>query len=164
MNFETFWADLAVTLLGGVVLTFLFFLFRERIFPAFDITGKWYLQMTTEKSAYNPYKNMVLRYVLIIWREGDCIKGSAEKIYENSSTGEREFIGKSRTRAVISGSLEKNYLSKDRIFLHVVEDGHGRQSTNFYEVVATSKTGLAGTFKSMVADQDGRVLIQRAPF
>ena len=42
--------------------------------------------MVTVNTAYNPYKGMVLRYVVIIWKEGNSLKVSAEKIYENSST------------------------------------------------------------------------------
>lgn len=107
---------------------------------------------------------MVLRYVVIIWKEGNSLKGSAEKIYENSSTGEREFDGKNRTRSVIEGYIEKNYLGKDRIYLHSVENGHGRESTNFYDLIVKSESEMIGAFNSMVANQDGTVVCQREPF
>lgn len=164
MDFGSFWADVIATLAGGVVLTFFFFLARERFFPVPEITGRWYLEMVTANTAYNPYKNMVLRYVVIIWKEGNSLKGSAEKIYENSSTGEREFDGKNRTRSVIEGYIEKNYLGKDRIYLHSVENGHGRESTNFYDLIVKSESEMIGAFNSMVANQDGTVVCQREPF
>lgn len=164
MNFDSFWADIIATLVGGIGLTFLFFIAREKLFPIPDIAGRWYLEMVTVNTEYNPYKNMVLRYVIIIWREGNILKGSAEKIYENSSTGEREYIGQNRTRATIEGYLEKNYLGKDRIYLHAVEDGHGRESTNFYDLLVKSEAEMIGVFNSMVANQDGTVTCQRQPF
>ena len=42
--------------------------------------------MRTDKTAYKPYEDMILRYTAMIWCEGPVIKGTAEKIYEISST------------------------------------------------------------------------------
>jgi len=164
MDFGSFWADIIATLVGGIVLTFLFFWAREKLFPIPEITGRWYLEMVTVNTAYNPYKNMILRYVVIIWKEGNTLKGSAEKIYEISSTGEREYNGKDRTRSEMEGYIEKNYLGKDRVYLHAVENGHGRESTNFYDLLVKSDSEMIGAFNSMVANQDGTVKCQREPF
>ncbi|WP_337842025.1 hypothetical protein [Rheinheimera sp.] len=164
MDFGSFWADIIATLVGGVGLTFLFFFAREKLFPIPEVTGRWYLEMVTVNTAYNPYKDMILRYVIIIWKEGNIIKGSAEKIYEISSTGEREYNGNDRTRAEIEGYIQKNYLGKDRVYLHSVENGHGRQSTNFYDLLVKSESEMIGAFNSMVANQDGTVKCQREPF
>ncbi len=100
----------------------------------------------------------------MLWREGNRVRGTAEKIYEKSSTGERDYVGANRTRGVVDGYLEKNYFAKDRLYLHVVEDGHGRESTNFYDVVIKSEKEMVGTFNSMVANQDGEVTWQRGMF
>jgi hypothetical protein len=164
MDFGSFLADIIATLVGGIGLTFLFFLAREKLFPIPDVTGRWYLEMVTVNTAYNPYKDMILRYVIVIWKEGSALKGSAEKIYEISSTGEREYNGKDRTRSEIEGYVEKNYLGKDRVYLHSVENGHGRQSTNFYDLLVKSESEMIGAFNSMVANQDGTVKCQREPF
>jgi hypothetical protein len=43
MNFDTFLADIIATLVGGITLTFIFFLAREKLFPLPNIDGKWYL-------------------------------------------------------------------------------------------------------------------------
>ncbi|WP_144821609.1 hypothetical protein [Marinobacter piscensis] len=164
MNFDSFWADIIATLIGGIGLTFLFFFAREKLFPLPDVTGRWYLEMATVNTAYNPYEGMILRYVIMIWREGNILKGSAEKIYENSSTGEREYVGENRTRAVIEGYNEKNYLGKDRVYLHSIENGHGRESTSFYELLIKSDKEMIGAFNSMVANQDGTAKCQREAF
>ncbi|WP_043795551.1 hypothetical protein [Allochromatium vinosum] len=164
MSFETFLSDILATIVGGLVLAFLFFWFREKLSPLPKITGRWYFEMRTVNTVYNPYRNMVLRYVAMLWREGNRIEGTVEKIYENSSTGERDYVGKNRTRGEIEGYIEKNYFGKDKLFLHVIEEGHGRESTNFYELVADSNNVMSGTFSSMVADQDGQVKWQRSRF
>ena len=107
---------------------------------------------------------MVLHYIAMVWREGNRIEGTVEKIYENSSTGERNYEEKNRTRGVVEGFIEKKYFSKDRIVLHVVEDGHGRESTNFYDLIVEAGGSMTGTFRSMVANQDGSVIWQREKF
>jgi hypothetical protein len=164
MNFDSFFADIIATLVGGISLTFLFFVAREKLFPVPEVTGRWYMEMVTVNTAYKPYDDMILRYVIMIWREGNTLKGSAEKIYENSSTGKRDFVGQNRTRAIVEGYIEKNYLGKDRIYLHSIEDGHGRESTNFYDLLVTAESEMIGAFNSMVANQDGTVKCQREPF
>ena len=120
--------------------------------------------MHTSKTAYEPYEGMVLRYIAIVWREGSVIKGTVEKVYENSSTGEREYVGKNRTRGQVEGHIEKRYFLKDGVSLHIVEDGHGRQSTCFYELVVQRNDRMTGVFFAMAAASEGEVTWQREPF
>ena len=164
MNFDSFLSDVVATLLGGVVLAALFFWLREKVVPLPKITGRWYFEMHTVHTAYNPYRGMILRYVAMLWREGSRVEGTVEKIHEISSTGTRDYVGTDRTRGRVEGYIEKNYFSKDRLFLHIVEDGHGRESTNFFELVVDSEEAMKGKFSSMVANQDGTVTWQRNEF
>lgn len=156
--------SLFATVIGGGVLAVFFFWFREKSFPLPKVTGRWFFEMRTVNSAYNPYKGMILRYVAMLWREGNRIEGTVEKIYENSSTGERDYEAKNRTRGVVEGFVKKNYFSKDRVVLHVIEDGHGRESTNFYDLTVNTDEQMVGSFSSMVANQDGEVTWQRNEF
>ena len=117
--------------------------------------------MRTDKTAYKPYEGMILTYTATIWCEGPVIKGTAEKVYEKSSTGERPYIGKNTTRSEIMGYIDKRYFSADRVSLHIVEDGHGRESTHFHELVMQKDGSLTGTFYAMVAKSEGEVTWQR---
>jgi hypothetical protein len=152
------------TVFGGGFLALIFFWLREKFFPAPRVTGRWYFEILTVNTTHNPYKGMKLRYIAMLWSDGRCIRGTVEKIYENSSTGERIYVGKNRTRGVVEGFVEKNYFSWDRVMLHIVEDGHGRESTNFYELIVISNDRMTGKFSSMVANQDGDAEWQRNPF
>ena len=154
----------AATIVGGLILAVLFFLAREKLFPPPDVSGRWYLEMSFQKTSYKPFNGMILRYVAVFWREGHKVKGTAEKVYENSSTGERNFVGKDRTRSVIDGHIEKNVFSSDRVSLHVIEDGHGRESTHFHDLVVHRDDRLVGTFITMAADSEGIVTWQREPY
>lgn len=173
-SFETFWSDVLATLMGGAFLAFFFFFIREKLMPAPKIFGRWYLEQLTTKTSYAPYKNMRLQYVLMLYSDGLKIEGTAEKIHESSVNGDRSFTGVSRTRATVSGFIEKNYLSKDRIFFHINEAGHGREFTTIYQLVARNmedcpfgddpKWKLSGSFYSTGADQEGLVTCQQDPF
>ena len=156
--------NILATVVGGVVLAFLFFLAREELFPLPVLTGRWFFEMCTESTAYSPYQDMVLRYMALLWREGPVIKGTIEKVYENSSTGERRYVGKNRTRGVVEGYVDKKYLSKDLVHLHITEEGHGRESTHFHDLHMVKGDRMIGRFFSMVADSEGVVAWQRRPF
>jgi len=153
--------SLFATFIGGCILTVFLFWLKENIFPLPSIAGCWYFQMRTVNTAYSPYKRMTLGYVAMLWRVGNRIEGTVEKMYENSSSGERCYEEKNRTRGVVRGFVEKKYFSEDCVFLHVVENGHGRESTHFYELVVISDKEMVGSFISMVANQDGEVRWQR---
>lgn len=92
--------------IGGVVLALLFFFFKEKVFPLPKIVGRWYFEIRTEKTAYKPYQDMKLRYVAMLWREGHVVHGTVEKIHEESSTGERDYVGPNRTRGEVRGYIE----------------------------------------------------------
>lgn len=162
--FDTFISNVLATIVGGIFLAFIFFWTKEKWFPLPDINGKWHFRIETIKTAYRPYDGMILGYVALLWREGTRIEGTVEKIYENSTTGEREYVGNDRTRGKVQGYIEKNYFKPDRIYLHVIEDGHGRESTNYYDLLITTDGKMDGIFHSMVANQDGKAFWQREQF
>lgn len=164
MDFISFIPDILATVIGGIILAVIFFWSRENLFSIPEMTGKWYFQIKTVQTAYRPYEGMVLRYVAILYREGNKVEGTVEKIYENSTTGEREFVGENRTRGSVVGYIEKNYFSNDKVFLHVVENGHGRESTNFYKLLVLPNGEMKGEFSSMVADQEGITEWRRSIF
>lgn len=153
--------DIISTVIGGLVLAILFFVLKEKICPLPNIVGRWYFCMSTENTSYQPYQDMKLSYVAMISREGHLIIGSIEKTHEKSSIGEMEYVGKDRTRGEFRGYVEKNYLGKDRVFIHIKEFGKTRDSTCFHKLSVSSKDRMDGTFLSTIADQDGTVSWQR---
>jgi hypothetical protein len=164
MNFDSFVSDVIATIVGGAALTFLFFLAKEKLFPLPEIAGRWYFETRTVETAYKPFAGMVLDYVAMIWQEGPVIRGTVEKIYEKSSTGERAYVGENRTRGALEGYVTKFYLSRDRIRIHLVEDGFGRESTVLFDLASDTASTMSGSFQSMAADQTGIVTWQRDPF
>ena len=161
---ETILLNITSTVLGGLVLTGLFFFAREKWFALPSISGKWNFRSSTAKTSYNPYKDMELSHVAMLWCEGPRIKGTVEKVYEKSSTGEREYIGKNRTRGQVEGFIEKRYFSKDEVSLHITEDGHSRESSHFQKLVIETNDHMIGEFASTAADSGGEITWQREEF
>ena len=117
-----------------------------------------------EKSTYNPYIGLKLRYDGMLLREGAKVSGSVEKVWEKSIEGEKEYIGEHRTIGVVDGFIEKKLFSKDKICLHVVEDGEKRKYSTFYTLSLDHKGKLIGTFTSTAGKAEGKAIWQREPF
>jgi hypothetical protein len=63
MEFNNFFSDLTTTSVGGLLLALFFFFVKEKLCPYPTITGRWYFEMHTDVTSYNPYAGMVLRYI-----------------------------------------------------------------------------------------------------
>ena len=149
--------SLLATILGGLVLAFIFFYVREKCFPLPDISGEWNVYTETTETSYDPYKDMLLTYKAVLLCEGSSITGTSEKIYEKSSTKEGNYTGKDRTRGEISGSIDKRYFSKDRVRIHIVEHGDKRDSTIYHDLKFENKSLMKGRFFTTAADSKGMV-------
>ncbi len=148
--------DALPTVFGGVILTVIFFTFREWFFRIPNLSGEWNVITTTENTTYSPYQGMELKYIVVLCCMGNRIQGTSEKISENtSSNGEVIYPHKTRIRGKIDGHIEHRYLSKSKVVLHIVEDGDIRESTTYHELKVLSKTTMRGTFFSTAANSRG---------
>lgn len=148
---------------GGSALAGALFLIGEKVFPMPRMNGKWYFETYTEHSAYQPFHNMRLKYEAILWQEGPTVRGTVEKIYEDSVNGRRRIGGTDRTRAVVSGYVDKFYFSNDRVCLHLEESG-GRTSTTYIGLVIQKKffskklSPMSGIMESMIGSSSGKTV------
>ena len=117
-------ANTSQSVLSGVVLAILFFASKEIWAPLPSVAGRWTVEMHTTKTDYRPYQDMIVKYVAILWREGANIKGTIEKVAEIIATDTTTYVGDQRTRGEIEGHIHKLYLSKDRLALHIIEEGN----------------------------------------
>lgn len=154
MSFTTFVPDILATIMGGLLLALIFFLLQETIYSLPNIDGSWTLTLKTAKTVYLPYKDMELMYLVLLWRQGNSVFGSAEKISEVSSQGYREYIGNDRSIATIDGHIQKNIFSPDRIVLHMKEENKARRSSTVHILEFKGKD-IKGRFVSTIANQEG---------
>ena len=164
--FSSFVSKIILTVLSGVILAILLFFARERLFPLPDVTGLWYVETHTVETTYDDYRDLMLRYVAVLSGKGSRIKGTLEKICEKPLPSKKQcgysYKPDKRTRSEVDGYIDKKYFSKDRVYLHIVEEGRKRQSTHFHDLVVERKSNMEGVFTSSAANSEGKVTWRQA--
>ena len=145
------------TIIGGLFLSLIFFLLYDFIYKIPNISGEWEFTEKTLKTAYNPYKNLEVKYLALIWNEGNKIYGSGEKIYEKNTKEEINYEGDKRTIIDINGYLRKRYFWYDEIVIHYSEEGRKRKSSTIHKVELKSKV-FSGSFFKTAANSSGTVV------
>jgi hypothetical protein len=168
--------------LGGAALTFVLFWSGERLFPRPEMNGRWFVETTTDESAYNPFVGMRLKHEVFIWQEGAVIRGTSEQIFESSVEGNRQNEGKFRVRGEISGYANRSITLPNRVRIHLVTFGEERTSTSYYSLISPKESflrrlvgrdprnvdaqgriqqQLTGNFESSVGSQTGTAIWSR---
>lgn len=154
---------------AGIFLAAFFFYARERWHPLPVINGTWHCMTYTSEqgnaaaSEQENYVGMFLIYRATFLQVGNMVRGTDEKRFEASDS----TVGRAtRTRSEIDGFLQKNYIDKSRLFLHMEEGGEQeglRESTrSYYMEIGAEK--MSGDFESSVLDQKGKVVCKREQF
>lgn len=149
------------TVVGGIILAFVFFALRDLIFSIPDLSGVWRFESETIATSFNTYRGMKLTYLVLVWQEGPSVYGSGEKVSENLDGKIRTYTGSDRSRIAIRGYLTKGYLSRSRVMLHLDEQSSSRQSSTMQSLHLEHKGRMHGTFASTIANSSGRVLWTR---
>lgn len=157
MHFDSFWSDFFAALLSGLVLALLFFLFREWWHPLPSITGRWYFETHTTSATHSRFEGMRLKYEAMIWQAGPSVSGSTEKIFEHNSKEAFEYDNTKRTHGKFEGFIDRFYLRKNRVVLHLDEVGRLRLSSCIFELTRKGDE-LTGTFHSTASDSSGTVI------
>lgn len=153
------------TVIGGLFLTVLYFALAQKLLRLPRLTGAWVLESAISQTKYNPFKGMVLRYKVLLLQDGAKLHGTAEKVYERSDS-ERLFTGVNRTIATLDGTVQKAYVGRSTILLHVVEEGERRSFSWMVEARCRRfgrRMHLTGQFSSTAGDASGTVVLERIP-
>ena len=123
-----------------------------------NLTGSWVYEQITESSGHPPYIGMKLRYLVLLSIHENKISGSAEKFWEFSiAGGEREYVGKHRSTATISGHVtKKGFFGQYQLVINLLENGHGRPYTTQHILSVENSCLLTGRFASTAANQIGK--------
>ena len=153
--FNQFWPNFAGTVLGGALLSCVFFALREWIFSLPQLSGVWECELIVQETAYNPYRGMKLWYRLSIVQNGNQIAGVGEKDREDSVSGNRNYSGSARIPVSVSGKIEKNITKPDRIHIVWTEKGSSRQSSTIFDLRTSGAAALWGRYFSTIAESRG---------
>lgn len=130
-----FWPALFSTVVGGVLLTLVFFFLREYVFSMPTVAGVWQCEFIVSETAYNPYKGMKLTHEIVLLQSGDQITGSGEKDREQSALNTHlTYRGKGRTQVKVFGVIEKRVLGSHRVRICWEDEGRIRKSAAFFDL------------------------------
>lgn len=149
--------EVLATVIGGVVLSLMFFVFSDFIHTTPNLSGRWYFVNETQSTSYNPFKGLKVTYTVLLTQEGDKVFGTAEKIKDELDGTATRYFGKERVQVKVSGYLKNNFLMKDTLNIHFVEHGRDRTSSTLHNLVRFSDRSMGGEFFSTIADSEGSV-------
>ena len=115
--------------------------------PAQDLTGKWSVVNTVQKTAYSSFNNMEIGFNLSIEQSGKGFTGKGEKVSENG----RSLPRGSRTPIQVQGSI-----NGDRVEAIFYEQGSSRKTNGRFVWRIDKAGGLSGTFITNAARSSGK--------
>jgi hypothetical protein len=145
------------TVFGGILLGLVFFLLREFVFPLPAISGCWTFETETQVTSYDPFKGMMLTFLVMMWQEGPTVFGSGEKVKESKEGVTRTYTGQDRTRIEIRGYITKRYGRRSTMVLHFHEAGEKRRSSSIQTLRVSNERTLEGQYASTAANSSGKV-------
>ena len=112
-----------------------------------NLNGAWSVVNTVEKTSYQPFANLRIRYRLIVSQNGTRFTAEGEKLLENG----RPLPTNGRTTLHITGAVEG-----ETIEARFVEEGaHRKTSGKFVWRLERDGTLMKGTFVSTAANSSG---------
>ena len=114
---------------------------------ATDLTGRWSVINTVQKTSFRPYDNLQIGFDLSINQSGDTFTGRGEKVTENG----RRLPSGSRTPIEVKGSVKG-----DRVEATFFEAGAQRKTNGrFVWRIDKVSGGLTGSFVTTAARSKG---------
>lgn len=118
-----------------------------------DLTGKWIIVNTVQKTSYRSFENLKIGFDLSIDQTGKSFTGTGAKVSENG----RSLPASSRTPIQVKGSI-----NGDRVEATFFEEGAVRKTNGrFVWRIDRASGGLTGTFVSTAARTSGKSAARR---
>jgi len=158
---------LVQTLVGTFSVGFVFFVANDYFFKTPNLNGRWDFTTKPTFARSQTIEIMQLSYTVLLYQEGEKIKGVGEKTravipagnkYNRRPLDEKYDVGTpARVRIEIEGYIDKNYLSADRLILQYNEQGTKRLTSTFHTLLIEDDKTMSGGFKSTISDSEGEV-------
>lgn len=152
-----FTLDILATIIGGVLLSIMFFIFSDFIHKTPNLSGRWYFVNETQSTSYSKFKGLKVYYTVLLMQEGNKIYGTGEKIKDELNGNINKYTGKTRVHIEVSGYLKNNFLTKDTLNIHYTEKGKSRPSSTLHNLIRFDNKLMGGKFYSTIADSEGKV-------
>lgn len=153
------------TILGGIFLSIIYFIFSEKLFPKKNLTGEWEAILKYTNTSYIPYKGIKVYYKIHILHRGNEIVGTGEKFKEESNNNvPYEFEFEKRVTLSLEGYFERKILTNSKIYINITEDGRKRETRSTFFLELKNEDHLLGKFISTAANTRGYAELKRVTF
>jgi len=162
MKSKKFWndvlADVIANTLSAILMAILAIVVIDSFYSTPQLGGMWEFEIEVKDSSFSQYKDMKLKYQVILLQKELQFSGYGDKFAEKTSSGEYvELSGNDRSPIEITGYIEKNLLGPNQVLISINEKGSIRESATFHELTVSSNKRLEGDYKSTIADSNGLV-------
>ncbi len=117
-----------------------------------NLSGKWSMVNTVQKTAYRSFQDLKIGFDLSINQSGNSFTGKGQKVSENGRT----LPAESRTPIEVTGSINGK-----RVEATFFEEGTKRKTNGRFVWQIDNKGGLNGTFISNAANTSGKSAAKR---
>lgn len=151
---------LTVEILGGIisaiVIAILFFIFSDFVFAPPNINGKWYVVTQIESTNYKPFEKLITIHEVYVYQDKEALQGRGEKVKAISKrSGTESYRASERIHSEVSGAIDRNFIKKDVLHVHLIEDGAKRVSNAYFKLTRFDDSYMIGEFESSVANSTG---------
>jgi hypothetical protein len=146
----------------GILILLILWFIREQIYYIPDISGKWEMILTYEKTDFNPYKNMKVKYKMFINQNNDYITIKGEKYFEKlNDNSTKEYKGNEKTFSEYDGYIKRAFINHNLI-LNIKENGQERIVAGQLKLKIVSPNSLLkGTFDRQDANSKGMAVLSK---
>ena len=124
----------------------------QPVAAAKDLSGKWNVVNSVQKTSFHSFQNMNIGFELTINQSGKSFTGAGRKVSENG----RSLPASSRTPIQVKGSIDG-----DRVEATFFENGALRKTNGRFVWRIDETGGLNGTFVSTAARTSGKSAAKR---
>jgi hypothetical protein len=155
------YANLMGTVIGGVLMSLIYFLWSDYVVKEPNLNGRWYFTIIYEDVQLNKLRKLQVTYEVLLSQESLRVKGTGERIEEVQNGIKHQYIGEQRVPIEIEGTIDFNYFANDTLNIRYNEFGKQRRSASFHKLIRFNDTRMEGVFQSTISDSSGTVIWNR---
>jgi hypothetical protein len=153
------WADVLANTVSGILIAFLALITIDRFYQTPQLGGVWEFTTHVEDSSYSSYQGLAVTYQVVLLQKELQFSGGGDKFSEmqKEASDPVEYSGSAKIPLTLTGYIEKNFFSENKVFVSINENGSIRDSSAFHELRINEDGSMSGIFFSTSANSSGKV-------
>jgi hypothetical protein len=151
------------TVIGGIILSVIGFLYADIIYPVPSLTGGWILTQTTKHSRNDTIKGVTVFSGLQLLQQGCQITGSGS-LTRHLDPGQKDtllYTGEKKCKLDATGYLTQRLLNHATADFSIVQYSDSGSTTFTLILTVTDRNHMTGYFSSDADNSKGTVILER---